>query len=497
MQKRRNKMEIIIKAPATLPFSKTVVDKTKAGEMGEVPVLLKKRTGTNVFDAFVEDMDEDHKFGFVFSVDGSNDADNIAAAVSGKPDIRIVSVTGKLIKCDLKNSAPAVKTEAGEESKELSDLWDKKIAEGIVTAEDRETITWLFNNHKIPTFFRIKVVESYKVFLDGDGKRIKPLKPGHLYVNADPLHKRNEYDGSLFFEGIISMLNHQPTVFEGDKSTGKSVMAKTLAYVFQMPYWEDTYSDDMMHNDPLAYQSFDDTPFKYMNKEGAEASMLWHSDPDKFANYYDEAAVYEFWKAKAMAPQLATVLGEMGKWAVYGGLYVANEANLARINVRESLFNPTCEDNNPHITILGYGLVFLNPDCTLIATQNRDYAGTNGSNDAVDSRFGKIIFPYADQIFDQVKSSVESDCGKGCLTDVYYKTVDNLWKYFLGQVHDGVRENGILSIRSFIKALKDVAFGGGYVSLHSRLVIYLQSMAHSDEEYRMIIDDVHRIVGDL
>lgn len=490
-------MEIIVKAPKTNAFAKVVITKAQNDEMKEVPVLFKKNPNGRTWDAFVEDIDEDHKFGLVMSVDGKSDPVEVEAALAGKPDVRVTGVSGQMITIKGSEGKAAVKDEATGEPKELSDLWDEKIAAGIVTPEYREKVTWLFNNHKVNNFLRIKVVKSYRKFFDKDGNEIQILEPAHFYVNADPLGKQTPYDGSLFAEGLSAAINGQPIVYEGDKSTGKSVMTKTIAYVMHVPFWEDTYSEDMMRNDPLAYQSFDDEPFKHMTKEGAEAHMLWNADPDKFANYCSDAAEYKYWKDKAQTPQLTTVLGEMGKWAMYGGVYVANEANLARINVRESLFNPSCEDNNPHLVIPGYGMVMLNPACVLIATQNRDYAGTNGSNDAIDSRFGKLIFPYADHVFDQLKSMTESDCGKGCLPDNYYRLCDRLWGFFLGQVHDGVRENSVLSIRSFGKALKDVALGGGYATLHSKLTIYLQSMAHSDEEYRAIADDIHQYIGDM
>lgn len=489
-------MEIIVKAPRTSAFAKSVVAKTENGEMGEVPVMFRKNSNGRTWDAFVEDIDDAHKFGIVMSVDGKSDPAEIESAVSGNPDVRITGVSGQMISAKGSQGKPVAKDDPSAEPKELSDLWDEKIAAGIVTPEYREKVTWLFNNHKVNNFLRIKTVGRYKKFFYNDGTEIPIMEPAHVYVNVDPLGKQTPYDGSIFSEGLSAALNGQPMVYEGDKSTGKSVMTKTVAFVMHVPFWEDTYSEDMMRSDPLAYQSFDDEPFKHMSKAGAEASMLWHSDPEKYANYCGDAAEYNYWKDRAQTPQLTTILGEMGKWAMYGGVYVANEANLARINVRESLFNPTCEDNNPHITIPGYGMVMLNPDCVLIATQNRDYAGTNGSNDAIDSRFGKMIFPYAEQVADPLKSMTESDCGKGCLPDHYYKLCNNLWGFFLGQVHEGVRENNVLSLRSFGKALKDVALGGGYATLHSKLLIYLQSMAHSEEEYRAIANDIHQYIGD-
>lgn len=490
-------MEIIIKAPRTNAFARTVVDKTSAGETGELPVLFKKDANGKTWSTYLEDVDDEHKFGIVMNVDGESSPEALEDALAGRPEVRLVSVTGQLLTAKAEGKKAAKKEDPLAEPKELSNLWDEKISAGIVTPEFREKVTWLFNNHHVNNFLRMQVVRRYKKFYDKDGNEIKILEPAHMYVNADPLHKESPYDGSIFAEGLSAAVNGQPIVYEGDKSTGKSVMTKTIAYVMCVPFWEDTYSDDMMHNDPLAYQSFDDEPFKHMSKEGAEAAMLWKSNPDQYANYCNDATEYIYWKDRAQTPQLTTVLGEMGKWAMYGGVYVANEANLARINVRESLFNPTCEDNNPHITIPGYGMVMLNPDCVLIATQNRDYAGTNGSNDAIDSRFGKLIFPYAGHVFDQLKSMTESDCGKGCLPDAYYKACDRLWGFFLGQVHDGVRENNVLSIRSFGKALKDVALGGGYATLHSKLTIYLQSMGHSDEEYRAIADDIHQYIGEM
>ena len=51
-------------------------------------------------------------------------------------------------------------------------------------------------------------------------------------------------------------LNRQPVVCEGDKSTGKSVAAKNVAYDLMMPSYEDTYGEDMMKLDPIAERAF-------------------------------------------------------------------------------------------------------------------------------------------------------------------------------------------------------------------------------------------------
>ena len=289
-------------------------------------------------------------------------------------------------------------------------------------------------------------------------------------------------------------LNRQPVVCEGDKSTGKSVAAKNVAYDLMMPSYEDTYGEDTMKLDPIAERAFSEEAQEHMTRELAEAYMRYQSGQEEF---FSQAMEYMYWKDRAMTPQLATNLGEMGKWAFSGGVYIANEANLARVNVRESIFNPAAEDNQPHLTIPGYGIVYLNKDCVMIATQNKDYAGTNGSNDAIDSRFGKIKFGYPPHIFDQLKTMTESDIGDGCLQDEYYKRCDKLYVFLRDQVHAGERSNGVLSIRSFGKALKDVALGGGYVTLHSKLLIYLQNMVHTEEDEKAIADDIHTYIGNI
>lgn len=490
-------MEILIKvSKMTCPMGRAIIEKTKENEAEEIPIFVMKN-GSGRFEAFAEEVNPDNLIGFVLSVDGKADPEFLESAFAGKPEIRITGLDKPTIlaaKMDKKDVAVAANSS---ESKELSDLWEQKIKEGIVTQEDREYITWHWDNNKVNEFDRKRAVKGYRIYKDAAGNRIKPVKPAHTFVNADPNHKETPYDGSVYAELFNAALNRQPIVCEGDKSTGKSVAAKNVAFDLQMPIYEDTYSEDMMKLDPIAERAFSEEAQSHMTSDLAEAYLLYKSDPEKYSQYFEDAREYMFWKDRAMTPQLATNLGEMGKWAMTGGVYIANEANLARINVRESIFNPAAEDNQPHLTIPGYGMVYLNPDCVLIATQNRDYAGTNGSNDAIDSRFGKIKFGYPPHIFDQLKAMTESDVSKGCLPDEYYRRCDNLYTFLRGQVHDGQRENGVLSIRSFGKALKDVALSGGYATLHSKLLVYLQSMTHTEEEDKAIADDIHQYVGTL
>lgn len=496
----KKNVEVLIKVSSmTDPMGKPFINEAKNGRI-ETPILVMKNNLGKHY-AYAETLDDSHRIGMITSVDGSTSSADFDDAFLGNYELRVTGImqggkntlTAELVK----DSVDAPTNDGVSEPKELSDLWEQKISAGIVTPEDRANITAVFDNHRVNNFDRMRCVSKYRIYNDINGKRIMVVKPAHVYVNPDVLGKENVYDWPTFAEALNAALNGQPMVYEGDKSTGKSVAAKTLAYVMQIPYWEDTYSEDMMRSDPIAERAFDDGAQKHMTREGAEAHMLWNADPDKYANYSSDAAEYIFWKDRAMTPQITTLLGEMGKWAMYGGLYVANEANLARINVRESLFNPAAEDNNPHMTIPGYGLVYLNKDCVLVATQNRDYAGTNGSNDAIDSRFGKLKFGYPPHIFDQLKSMTESDVGVGCLPDEFYKRCDKLYVFLRDQVHEGQRSNSVLSIRSFGKALKDVALGGGYVTLHSKLLIYLQNMTHTDEEDRAIADDIHQFIATL
>lgn len=491
-------MKLLIKvSKMTCPLGQTMIDKTKAGEASEIKVLtLKDENGR--YNCYAEEIDEDHLFGFALSLNDGTDFD----ALEGTPDIKIVGLDKPTIieakiagseKSKAKNGSTA-----GTDSEAVKTLVDQKIAEGIITQEFWDNVRQVLDDWKVVEYDRIRIVKQYRAYHDAEGNREWPAKPAHVYVNVDDTRKHGSmYDHSTGAELLNAMLNHQPIVCEGDKSTGKSVAVKTAAWVLGMPLKEDTYSDDMLKNDPLAFQSFDDRPMRMMKKEGAEAYMMYMADPVRNANYFEDAREYMFWKDKAMTPQLKTELGEMGKWAIEGGVYVANEANLARVNIREALFNPAAEDNDPHITIPGMGMVRLNPDCVLIVTQNRDYAGTNGSNDAIDSRFGKLKFPNAEDITHVLRTMTESDCGENCLQAEYYKRANALYTFLLGQVHDGLRENSVLSIRSFGKALKDVALGGGYVTLHSKLLIYLQSMTHSEEEDRAIADDIHQFIGTL
>lgn len=486
---------VIIKASKmTAPRAAEILTLAVNGPIDLPVVLLKNNTGR--MDAFMEDTQDQNKIGTVLSVDGMAEVSEYESLFHGSYQLRISGLGNKanLLNAELITDDTSIAVKTGEESVELQKAWEKAIKEEIITPDDREYLTWHWDNNQINMFDRFRAVSSFHKYFDINGKRIMPIRPSHAYVNSDPKHIETPYDLSVYGELFNMALNRQPVVCEGDKSTGKSVAAKNLAYDLMMPSYEDTYGEDMMKLDPIAERAFSEEAQNHMTKQLADDYMAYKAG-DK--GRYEGALEYMYWKDRAMTPQLATNLGEMGKWAFSGGVYIANEANLARINVRESIFNPAAEDNQPHLTIPGYGVVYLNPDCVMIATQNKDYAGTNGSNDAIDSRFGKIKFGYPPHILDQLKTMTESDVGTGCLQDVYYQRCDKLYTFLRDQVHAGERSNSVLSIRSFGKALKDVALGGGYVTLHSKLLIYLQSMTHSEEDDRAIADDIHQYIGTL
>lgn len=487
------KRNVIIKvSKMTCPRGGEMLQLAAKGRV-ELPIVVMKNA-IGKFLAYAESVSDENCIGMVLTVDGEAAEDLHFCGQTYEMRITGIGDLPTLLTAEMVSEKETVAVKTGEESKELRDAWDKAIADGVCTKDDREYLIWHWDNNQINQYDRFRAVSGFRKYYDKRGERIMPIRPSHAYVNSDPKHQETPYDLSVYGELFNMALNRQPVVCEGDKSTGKSVAAKNVAYDLMMPSYEDTYGEDMMKLDPIAERAFSEEAQEHMTRELAEAYMRYQSGQEEF---FSQAMEYMYWKDRAMTPQLATNLGEMGKWAFSGGVYIANEANLARVNVRESIFNPAAEDNQPHLTIPGYGIVYLNKDCVMIATQNKDYAGTNGSNDAIDSRFGKIKFGYPPHIFDQLKTMTESDIGDGCLQDEYYKRCDKLYVFLRDQVHAGERSNGVLSIRSFGKALKDVALGGGYVTLHSKLLIYLQNMVHTEEDEKAIADDIHTYIGNI
>lgn len=495
MKKEMIRKEIVIRASLmTCRLAKTVIEQAKQGPVTSPVVLF--RNG-NTWEAYLEEVDPDKKIGIVSAVSGSSDLSELDDLAKGQYSLLIDHLDGTncLVCTFSKEKASAVKAEV--ESEELKNAWQEKIAGGVLTEDDRKFITWIWNNNKVDPLLRLRAVRGYHIYKDIYGNRIPIIRPAHPYVNADPAHEETPYDGSIFAEVVRQALDRQPVNLVGDKSVGKNVCAKTAAYTLMMPYYESTMSEDTMRSDVVAERSISDEAQKHLTKDLVEAGVAYQIGQDRSPENKEKFMEYQYWKTQGMTMQLGTSLGEMGKWAFSGGLFMMNEKNLARVNVVESIINTAAEDNNPHMEITGYGNVYLNPDCVLMASENANYAGTNISNDAVDSRFGMILFPYPAHVFDQLKVMTESDCGKGCLKDSYYKSCDKLYVYLRKQVHAGTRSNGTLSLRSFGRALKSVVKGGGYCSLHSQLLIQLQSLCKTDEEQRAIADDIHALVGNL
>ena len=502
-KKKEVMVAIVIKASRmTCPIAGKMIEQAKQGPI-QLPILVQQNQVNKQWEAYAEDCLPDNKIGLVVSVDGDADTSKIEPLLKGDYQLRIVSMHGaNLLDAELRPDTSATAASSSKsssatlpESKELKEAWKEKIEAGIVTEEDRTFVTAIFDNNKVDPVSRLRAVQGYrKYYLNGE--EVPITRPSHPYVNADPENKESPYDGSIFAECLRQALDRNPTNYVGDKSVGKNVCGKTVAYVLHMPYWEDTMSEDTMKSDLIAERSISDEAQKHMTRELLAAYDDYRrgkNDPETVK----KAREYQYWRDQAGTMQLQTELGEMGKWALCGGLYMLNEKNLGRINTVESVVNPAAEDNQPHLTVTGYGLVYLNPDCVLCASENMNYAGTNGSNDAVDSRFGMIMFPYPPHIFDQLKSMTEADLGAGCLKDSYYAACDKLYVFLRDQVHTGNRSNGTLSLRSFGRALKSVVRGKGYATLHSQLLIALQSLCKTDDERAAIREDINAFIGNI
>jgi len=141
---------------------------------------------------------------------------------------------------------------------------------------------------------------------------------------------------------IAAILEGRHIILEGEKSSGKNVLANTLAYIFERPIWT---SSCHVHVD--------------------ESKLV---GSETFRN--NEVSFKEGHIVKAMKN---------------GGFFIADEVNFSRPEAISVLYSAT--DFRGEVDISGYSKVIGHPAYRVIATMNYGYSGTRELNEAFADRF--------------------------------------------------------------------------------------------------------------
>jgi MoxR-like ATPase len=282
--------------------------------------------------------------------------------------------------------------------KSLKEAIDRIISEDILTSGQLdERMTYLKKNG-VTEKQMMSLFNSYKKYEDDVATKIP--QPKTLYQDSTGLVKKS-----------IGYMNVQRNLlFEGDRGVGKNVLIETLAWLYNRPLFEFPMNSQHDNNSMLGGK----TITSETTEDGKEKTTI------------------------SFDPDVIVQAGEVG------GILNIDEFNTSFGHVM-SLLNSYLDDRK-RITVPGYKTIELDPNTTVIATQNRDYQGTFENNEATVDRFVPVIFPPLESIEDILMAKIPG---------ISYDIVKDCQMLFAGIkkcVEDGEISERTISIRGFIDA---------------------------------------------
>ena len=314
------------------------------------------------------------------------------------------------------------------------------VDEGISTREVLEKNIQVMRENRIGEGRILTVLKRYK-------KYDKPAWiPDAYYVDVNPEMPKSILNRAL----KASLITGHALVFEGDKSVGKNVCGETIAAVRGMPYFFMGFDAYMTTDTVYGESKTDNSAGAQLELRQAMSYIKAQTMPQEATKEeLEEAATFDFLKAKAATVQIIREYSELVKWAQCGGVMMFNEYNMGDANLKQQFMNPML-DSTRALDVPGLGMLRLNPDCVLICSANPGFVGEMAENAATRSRLGTIKFPNASEIIKQLKSSL----GENFLPERYFVTCNEFYKAIKAMV--GTISDQCLNIRGFKRALEDV-----------------------------------------
>ena len=350
------------------------------------------------------------------------------------------------------------------------------VSEGIVKkAEVDARVKAMRERYKVDDGLIVKVLKTYQP------TKMPVERPTKLYAETGTKDK----------EGLIKKMIRNITlghsvILEGPKSLGKNVAWETVAWLFNKPLYILKMSAQITKDEMVGMMSTDNT-FKKDLSEDKEALLAAAGYMFRGEKADEKTADTILNMINAMSVSLKFQLGILGQWLVDGnGILILDEMNLALPNTLSAAVNSLADDHTTSYEIPGYGIVPISPNCVLGATQNgSSYLGTNEQNAATSSRFVKFILKQPESILNILKD------GGIKLSNDTYELCDSLFSEFRKGVNDGRFGDDCLSIRGFLRALRNHKEGE---DLGEAL---RESVAnHCPEEERQgIVDIIQRVIG--
>lgn len=237
--------------------------------------------------------------------------------------------------------------------------------------------------------------------------------------------------------GAIKMGWH--LLARGPKGAGKNEFSKTMAWIYQKPLYEFSCNRDVDKIDLTGGNTLE-----AIEEDGITKNTI------KFA------------------PEILLECME------YGGIYVADEINLAEAGVL-GLLNPIT-DSRGTIEVPGYKKIVAKKGFCLIGTMNEGYQGTNDLNEALSDRFIHIPFEAPNTISKILKQHYPT------IPDKYISMADIIYKKMLALVKGNSISSDCVTIRGFLQALP-------YIDIIGVENAFVSCVANKifDEKYREYI----------
>jgi hypothetical protein len=154
--------------------------------------------------------------------------------------------------------------------------------------------------------------------------------------------------GKIWTAALTALLTGRHILLEGEKATGKNVLADNLSFAFGRPMWDISFHTHMDASSLIGAETFRNNQVEFRP-------------------------------------------GSVYQCAMYGGFGVLDEINMAKPEASAVLHSVL--DDRRVIDVPGYDKIKLNDSTRFIGTMNYGYTGTRELNEALASRFVIINVP--------------------------------------------------------------------------------------------------------
>ena len=388
-------------------------------------------------------------------IDGTEAIGYADIDASELPNVYEVTITGltadgKNFEAKLSSEGTAAKTAEFEEEQKAI------IEKGMVSETKLEKIMALLKRSRVlPDVIR-DVLER----IGEAGENQTEL--GDCEATYEDANPSREY--SILHDALIFVFTRACVIFVGPKSTGKNVLAKTVAWILCTPFYQISLNLDTTADDVYGPRSTDNSAMNRLDLELALAKVKVQmlTEAGKAAEITEEllkkAAEFELLAAQSAAIHIVQLESDILKWARYGGVLLLDEMNLAEANFLASLIHPLADGTKCLVGPGEIGTIPLHPNCVLFAGMNpatSDYTGTRQLNDATESRCGEIWFEMPESVEQILKANF--DMANTTLKEKHFKACDEVYKAFKNTKENraGMSDKA-LNVRGLVRSLKAV-----------------------------------------